>query len=206
MTYLADRTINTVTQFTGNWTSGELTQVNNLYYGILSVDDCQGNTLIADASGTKKNFTIDGAVVVGTPVADVADWTDYDVYVVYSKNDNGNREVSQLYIIDKGLGGNAGTQGPAAPLSWTVEGNYEYAISSGSAPNYVGYIYTASNFETLTDAATQFTGTMYVTAPGGLRHTANATELATSINSMLAAGYAVEMTNANGTWTFVASK
>ena len=208
VTYDVNGMVNTVTAFSTNRVSDDYTQIgtSNLYYGkIESVVACDGNTLVVNGG---VSFAINTAKVIGSYAAatDVANWNDVNVYIVYSKTVGGDRVVSQLYIIDKGLGGNPGTQGPAAPISWTVEGNYEYAITGGSAPNYVGYIYTASNFETLTAAAAQFTGTMYVTAPGGLRHTANATELATSINSMLAAGYAVEMTNATGTWTFVASK
>ena len=70
----------------------------------------------------------------------------------------------------------------------------------------IGNIYTDVQFETLGSAATTFSGTMYVTAPGELMHQATAAELSTSILQMIGAGYKVQMQNAFGAWTFVASK
>ena len=152
-----------------------------------------------------------GATIVGsyTELTDGMDFSDARVYVVYTVGAQGeNRVASKVYVIDLETSGGGNSGNPTDPTAavWTKQGNYEYTVISGAQPNMIGNIYTAVQFETLGSAATTFSGTMYVTAPGELMHQATAAELSTSILQMIGAGYKVQMQNAFGAWTFVASK
>ena len=156
VTYGTNGMVDTVTAFSTHRVSGDYTQIgtSNLYYGkIESVVACDGNTLVVNGG---VSFAINTAKVIGSYAAatDVANWSDVNVYIVYSKTVGGDRVVSQLYIIDKGLGGNPGTQGPAAGKavvnyqikvvdSYGVEKNVINAATwtSASAVNATGVTY-----------------------------------------------------------------
>ena len=203
VTYLDDGSIDTVAPFTTTATkAGTATYYMQLDSSKITAAD--ETTLVVNGS----TYSIHDAKLVGTAVKDVDKWTNYNVYIVYTTETiyTGSFKVaSQLYIIDTRTETPGEIVDPSTVV-WTKQGNYEYTIISGTAPNYVGSIYTASQFETLGSAATTFVGTMYVTAPDGLMHQASAAELGTSVLQMVGAGYKVQMQNQWGTWTFVATK
>ena len=123
VTYDVNGYVNYATKFAattqivdGNTQLTTVPGTTNQYYGKITVDACKGNTLIFLNGAGEASLTLDvtNTTVVGTAIADVDDWDDYNVYVVYTAERGQQRVATQLYIIDTRFNGQPG-DGPDYP-------------------------------------------------------------------------------------------
>ena len=206
VTYNTAGLVDNVYAFSTDRSRGDYTQIGtaNLYYGkITEVVACDGNTMVVNGG---VSFAINTAKVIGSVASatDVANWADYNVYIVYSKTVNSDRVVSQLYIVDKGLGGNAGDAGVVTPSTgtWRDDSVNGYQYNGTTKQEICLTPYST----TLSDMATAFSAKYVLTVDGLVVPTSGNV---ITIAQALADGHVLKLVNKTNNadiWTVILSK